>query len=307
MNPEAKRPMFFVVGAPRCGTTALCRALARHPEICMSKPREPHFFSRENIGKDDQETLATYFKLFFSHLSPEHKIMGEGSVSYLYVPESIRRTQHFFPGSKYIVCVRNPIEMVYSYHARLISHMDEDIEDFRTAWDMQAERAKGKRVPVRCRDPLVLQYATIGSLGQHIERLFDMVGEENCKIVLFDDVVRDSAAAFRDVIEFLGLEDAKDISIEQRNANKELRHSWLYGMIVRPPRPVQQMIAVATGSHHKVPDFLRPMRRKVKQMTRVPAQRQTMDDETRTLLRQAFSEDISRLSRVLGKNLDHWQ
>jgi hypothetical protein len=39
-------PDFFVVGAPRCGSTAFCRYLAKHPAICFSRPKEPHYFTR---------------------------------------------------------------------------------------------------------------------------------------------------------------------------------------------------------------------------------------------------------------------
>jgi hypothetical protein len=36
-------PSFFIVGAPRCGTTALSKALGGHPRIAFSKPKETHF------------------------------------------------------------------------------------------------------------------------------------------------------------------------------------------------------------------------------------------------------------------------
>ena len=47
--PGRTRPLrsAFVVGAPRCGTTFLAKAMARHPEICFSKPKETHVFVRE--------------------------------------------------------------------------------------------------------------------------------------------------------------------------------------------------------------------------------------------------------------------
>ena len=35
---------FFVVGAPKAGTTALHKALARHPQLFMSPVKEPKFF-----------------------------------------------------------------------------------------------------------------------------------------------------------------------------------------------------------------------------------------------------------------------
>ena len=42
-----RKPNFFIVGAPRCGTTALLTYLRSHPEIFMSIPKEPHYFDPE--------------------------------------------------------------------------------------------------------------------------------------------------------------------------------------------------------------------------------------------------------------------
>lgn len=35
-----KKPDFFLVGAPKCGTTAMCDYLDQHPEICFSSIKE---------------------------------------------------------------------------------------------------------------------------------------------------------------------------------------------------------------------------------------------------------------------------
>ena len=37
-------PDFFIVGAPKCGTTALAKLLNDHSEVEFSKEKEPHFF-----------------------------------------------------------------------------------------------------------------------------------------------------------------------------------------------------------------------------------------------------------------------
>jgi Sulfotransferase family len=45
MGKPARFPDFFLVGAPRCGTTSLSRYLAANPQVCFSRPKEPHYFS----------------------------------------------------------------------------------------------------------------------------------------------------------------------------------------------------------------------------------------------------------------------
>ena len=38
-------PNFFIVGAPRCGTTSLSKYLKWHPQVRLSDPKETHFFT----------------------------------------------------------------------------------------------------------------------------------------------------------------------------------------------------------------------------------------------------------------------
>lgn len=41
------KPNFFIVGAPKCGTTSLAHWLAGHPQVFMSPVKEPHFFNTD--------------------------------------------------------------------------------------------------------------------------------------------------------------------------------------------------------------------------------------------------------------------
>jgi len=48
---------FFIVGAPKAGTTSLYSYLSQHPEIEMSTIKEPDYFSNEFI-----EEQSLYYK-----------------------------------------------------------------------------------------------------------------------------------------------------------------------------------------------------------------------------------------------------
>ncbi len=41
---RSRRPNFFIVGAPKCGTTAWVRYLEDHPDVYFSPSKEPHYF-----------------------------------------------------------------------------------------------------------------------------------------------------------------------------------------------------------------------------------------------------------------------
>src|SRR6476659_10084030 len=58
-------PEFFVIGAPKAGTTALHVALARHPRLFMSRVKEPKHFLTDGPpptggGPGDAKTFAEY-------------------------------------------------------------------------------------------------------------------------------------------------------------------------------------------------------------------------------------------------------
>src|SRR4029079_10965434 len=155
------RATFFVVGAPRCGTTAISKALRDHPGICFAEPKEPHYFSRLAPGWSGKRLNVDYFPLFFHHWTDPAAMLGEGSPSYLYVDEAIEAIERELPGARYIVMVRNPMQMLPSYHQRLVYLLDESESDLAEAWRLQDERAAGRQIPRRCRNPNILRYREI--------------------------------------------------------------------------------------------------------------------------------------------------
>jgi len=53
------QPSFFIVGAPKCGTTALCKYLDQHPDIFIPKLKELHYFDTDLKTKKKQIHLKT--------------------------------------------------------------------------------------------------------------------------------------------------------------------------------------------------------------------------------------------------------
>ncbi|MCZ6619934.1 MAG: sulfotransferase [Gammaproteobacteria bacterium] len=76
-------PNFFIVGAPRCGTTAMGNYLSDHRDICFSLPKEPHYFSTDMPAMQFAETESDYLKCYGHCSNNEYLAIGEGSVWYL--------------------------------------------------------------------------------------------------------------------------------------------------------------------------------------------------------------------------------
>ena len=118
MDPGAQ--WAFIVGAPRCGTTSLTTYLGGHPQVYLSRPKEPHFFAMRDLRGHSLDELrrivrSDYLDRFFPDWQGS-SVLAEGSVSYIYAPERLEPVLHLWPKAKFIICLRSPLEMVPSLH-----------------------------------------------------------------------------------------------------------------------------------------------------------------------------------------------
>ncbi len=200
-----RTPDFFIIGAQKCGTTSLAAWLGAHPAVFMCPGKEPWYFAGD-IRHEGVQEWEEYLQLF-SGAGPRHLRCGEASVSYLPSRTAVPSIEARLPGSRYIVMLRDPVEMVRSLHGQLLRNFYEDEPDLETAWRLCARRRRGERVPAECPDPLLLDYAYQCSLGSHLERLYRIVPRERVLVLLLDDLRRDPRREYLRVLEFLGLPD----------------------------------------------------------------------------------------------------
>jgi len=310
MQRKNRIPDFFVIGAPRCGTTAISKYLSKNPHICFSRPKEPHFFSIMMQEKPDADIDKDYLELFFPHCSKTYQALGEGSVSYLYYPRAIERIQQLNPQARFIVMVRNPIDMIHSYHARLLAILDEDVEDFATAWCLQEARARGEQLPAHCRTPYLLQYAEIGRIGKHVEQLFQTAGREHCHVVLFDDFVSDTLASYRQVLDFIGVDYDGRTEFPPAEVSKFYRFRWLHLLLKRPPmRVVKYTLNIEQRARRKgrKKSRVKRIRKWLLEKNTVVRKRPPPEESMRNLMRETFAGDIEKLGRLLDRDLSHWK
>lgn len=297
----------FVVGAPRCGTTFLAKALARHPEVCFSKPKETHFFVRDAAAIAPERWPAEFLGRYFGHIESRHGLVVEGSPLQLRDPEAIERLLCFDPETRFVVAIRNPIEMIHSFHARLVYLLDEDEHDFQQAWMLQTQRARGERIPGRCRDPRSLQYRETASLGTQLERLLKQVGRERVQVVLYDDIAADPVKVYRELLGFLGLPDDGRTRFPRKNGNREFRHAWAQAWVANPPQFVTHWLERRQQSGRSRPQWIADLRRRLKRWNTRRAKRTPLSPTMREHLGQELAGEIECLESLLGRDLAHWR
>jgi len=173
------RPNFFIMGAPRCGTTALFSYLSEHPNIYLPRYKELHYFAQElkDLWKFPYHHEDEYLALF-NNAPAEATAIGEAASLYFYSPTAVRRIYEFDPEARLIISLRNPVDFVYSYHQLNLTMRRENVEDFETAWNQYEERKAGRVQTPGSRVPLITWYKELGRFGDQLERVYAIFPRE---------------------------------------------------------------------------------------------------------------------------------
>ena len=104
-------PNFIIIGAAKSATTTLTTILPQHPDIFISKPKEPKFFGR-NYDKG-WEWYASKFQK-----GRHFPLRGEASTMYASGLRSFKSTaelmHRYLPDLKLIYIVRHPLDRIVS-------------------------------------------------------------------------------------------------------------------------------------------------------------------------------------------------
>lgn len=306
MASESNRPNFFIVGAPKTGTTALCQYLGDREDVFLSNPKEPFYWCSDfpkSKKLHGMVNLDAYLKLFDNADPDRHTAIGEGSTTYMQSRVAIGELMRFNPDAKVIAMLRNPVEMVHAMHGELVRHFLEDERDFERAWRLQENRRRGLSLPAQDRMDHQLQYADVASLASQVERLFEHVPVGQRKIVVFDDFVADTAAVYREILSFLKLPDDGRTDFPKVHAAKVFRNEFVGKLYHSPPGFLEPLVSRFRkwfmGSRG-------PIRLVLSKMASKEKKRASLNPDFRSELIEYFREDVDKLSGILDRDLSRW-
>jgi hypothetical protein len=301
-------PNFFIVGAPRAGTTAMLHYLSEHPQVFTSVPKELLFWATDFPDAQRScyvriDSVDQYVDQF-SHATQGHRAVGEGTATYLYSREAIPNILRFNPAARIIVMLRNPADLVPSWHGELLYNRYEDEPDLERAWHLQEARSAGRRIPRGCYVPQFLQYRDVASLGTQLARLQQMVKPGQLLVVWYDDFAPTPQLVYEKVLSFLDLEPDHRTTFPVINSSKELRWRWVGELVFRPPRamehPVRLLRKVSASPGFQVTRILR--RFLARPRSRLPLNPSFADE-----LRRTFESELCKLEELTGRSLASWR
>ena len=227
---ERPPPDFAIVGAQRCGTTSLFRALAKHRAIM------PNVINAKGIHYFDtsyHKSAEWYMAHFASQAQRDkhaesvgHKaVVGEASPYYLYHPAGAERMAQTIPNAKLVVLLRNPVKRAISHHLHMVWEGHEPVKDINEALDLEAERLEGIEPRLVAERSFVsrphqhFSYMARGHYASQLERLFTHFKRENVLVMSAEKLISDSKSGLATIQSFIGLEPDPAIDLEKRNAS----------------------------------------------------------------------------------------
>lgn len=291
-------PNFLIIGAQKSGTTTLAEVLDRHPEVSLSRPKEPHYLAygdRQNMvpypdpvsnTRVPATTLKEYRECFVG--TGGAKARGEASPSTMPVPRALGRAVALLGKPKVIAILRQPAERAYSNYMHVVSRHGEPCRTF-----AEAVAAEGGRISAGW--GALWHYVAKGFYHRQLLPWVEAVGTGNVKVVLFEDLRSAPAALYREVFEFLEVDPDFEVGESRRSNVTRVPANRVAERVIRMFRPV------ARGPLAVLPEkWVR--RLKVALTSRPPG----IGPEIRARLTDGYREDILKLEEMIGRDLSVW-
>ena len=308
MNKYSK-PNFLMVGVGRAGTTSIAKYLEAHPDIFIPKIKELRFFVKEKILQTSwidpiKKTLINssildekdYFDIMNSNNS---KLVGDASIHYFNHPEiSIPLIQRYVGDIPIIIILRNPVD-------RLISnwrYMLHDIYDLEKSLELENQRKKYLYNSFWF-------YKEQSIYSDKVEKFINNFSR--VKVILFEEFFSDIEKNINECFDFLDLNKLKDINyskidnqgIGKNNPDEKYKNRILCLTEKSLLNKITNPYAYYFLSHL----IVKLINRSSKTCISIKnLKMKKVSDKYKRKLQILFKDDISKLEKLINKDLSIW-
>ncbi len=271
---EGLLPDFLVIGAMKAGTSSLHEQLAARPGLFLSRPKEPNFFSDDEVYARGE----SWYRSLFAEAAGRR--CGESSTHYSKLPRhphTVERMRKLLPRPRLVYVMRHPIDRIVSHYVH----------------EWSEGRCSGAIDEVVSRDP---SYVAYSSYARQLEPYLEAYGSEALLPVFFERLMRDRDAELARICRFVGDPDWQQARWRagQGAANvsaERLRKTPLTRLLLG--------WGPAVAARRLVPPALR---RRVKRRWQM-SERPELSAPVRERLAVALDPDLARLGAWLGLEL----
>jgi hypothetical protein len=303
----SRPPDFFLIGAPKAGTSALHAALAAHPHLFLSRTKEPKYYmcgdspppayKGPGDAHSNQEWTwqrERYLALFDE--APEGSLRGESTPFYLYNRDARRRIAADRPDAKLIAVLRDPVDRAYSNWMHLWMDGLEPEADIVEAVRREQQRVDAGWAPF-------WHYSGLGMYGRQLADLYDHFPREQVLLLRYRELVDSPDQTLNKVFGFLGVEGQEIPQLPSDNSRPFVRdglRARTVGPVIRagaavgqflPPQVWRTVSRPLISRLHKGGDPSRPR----------------LSPEQREALLAPHLEDIALLEELTGESFELWR
>lgn len=297
-------PDFFIIGAPKAGTTALYDTTRQHPEIYMSPVKEPHYFACNGQPPVYPGPLGTYLRqhaiwepLAYARLFAgvtDQRAVGEASPPYLYSSLAAQRIHRNLPRSRIVVILRHPAERAYSNYQQMRQHGVEPLPTFEAALAAEEQRREAGWLPW-------LFYRTNGYYHAPLSVWYDHFPRERIKVCLFEDWKAKPLTMLRQLFAFLEVDQGFSPGIRRSNVTLLPKSRRFHHWATHPENIDRRAPFLPRIARQATAAVLQRLDSKFNLEPPPP-----LDPELRSRLTTCYREDILRLQDLIGRDLSNW-
>jgi hypothetical protein len=299
-------PDFFIIGAPKAGTTALHSALSRHPALELSPVKEPKYFMCGDappplyLGPGDAHSRREWvwrrddYLALFANAAPD-VLVGESTPLYLGDAAALLRIQSVKPDARLIAVLRDPVDRAYSNWMHLWSDGLEPESDFVTAVAMEDARRRRGWAPF-------WRYRSLGLYGRQLARVRSLFPPEQLHVLRYRDLVESPEQTLSGVWQFLGVPDGPPPEVPKDNVKPFVPDTFRTRSLARLVR------AGATVGSLAPPELWRSVeQRMLATLHNGGERRPSLNPEQRKQVQGYFLEDLELLEQLTRRDFSEWR
>jgi hypothetical protein len=312
-----REPNFFLVGAPKAGSTSLYYHLRQHPDIYMSPMKEPSYFSFElrpenyapafkaralQVVERTQQYLRgpmtevspggmvtdwqDYLRLFAA-AGAQHAV-GEASVCYMVSHTAAAAIAALYPHAKILMVLRSPADRAFSQYLQVLAegHVTGSFQQYVRACLRHSGEGLGVHEP----------FLEMGFYAAQVQRYIDCFPRNRIGIWIYEEHLAQPSELLRQIFRFLEVE-------ENFQPDTSARHHQPRVPKMAGSSRALQWARTSTFSRKVLPG---PVRRAVRDVFYRPPGAVTMSAADRTLMHEFYAGDVRKLETILNRDLSGW-
>lgn len=301
----------FIVGAPKCGTTALFKYLGEHPGIYVpdflygnAGKAEANHFASDFLDEQNPMRDRVHYLSFFKNAGPD-QILCDASVFHLYSSEAPAAIHAYNPDAKIIIMLRDPVDFMFSYFKEVRFQGIERASSFARALDLEEKRMEGQSIDESLDfQHSVLGYRKLAHFSVYVKRYLEVFPRKQILFIKADDFFADTKSIFKVVLDFIGVEEWYPASFPRVNPSKTVRSVLLQKILLHPPKPLVEMLKKALGEVLCMK--LAKCAGSLNRSFNLTKSRDAIPRELATRLHNEFHSEVDSLSGLTGLDLSNW-